>query len=274
METPLKAIISRVDELYNLKWPSTNNTFLNSIYKWRVTLIRSIFREKAVLPARRLLHLTKRCFVFLLCAVLFIALCMAPLKCLTDNECYAKFYFTPTREEMKRNVVVVLLFRKKAAKAFLFLMAHVKVIYKYYEEEAKSNQGTLRNIETSLVVKNIYGWIDLICWGIKPFYTVEKDLDCWYSKLNPIFYKTFMKPLQLGTPGSRGKRKLWDKQKCIGIKRMGEMQIFLKLMLKENMKKEFWHKSRTKKNLDIWTANSLYQPQSLLSVSSICWELR
>ena len=63
-----------------------------------------------------------------------------------------------------------------------------------------------------------------------------------------------MKYLELVTPISSGKWKSWDKQKCIGIKRMGEIQIFLQLMLKENMKREFWHKIRTKKNLDIWTA--------------------
>ena len=165
---------------------------------------------------------------------------------------------------MKRNVVVVLLFRKKAAKAFLFLMAHVKVIYKYYEEEAKSNQGTLRNIETSLVVKNIYGWIDLICCGIKPFYTVEKDLDCWYSKLNPIFYKTFMKPLQLGTPGSRGKRKLWDKQKCIGIKKWEKCRFFWNSCWRKIWKRSFGIKVEQKR---IWT----YELQIPFTNLNPCW---
>ena len=152
---PLPAIISRADELYNLRWRSTQNTFLTSIYKWRVTLIMSIFREKVVLPARRLLHLTKRCFVFLLCAVLFIALCMAPSNCITDNERYAKVYFNPTGEEMKRNVVVQLLIPKNSWKVYSILMPHIKVFYENYEREAKNNQGTLRNIEGSPVAMNI-----------------------------------------------------------------------------------------------------------------------
>ena len=147
---PLPAIISRADELYNLKWRSTQNTFLTSIYKWRVTLIMSIFREKAVLPARRLLHLTKRCFVFFLCAVLFIALCMTPSKRITDIERYAKLYFTPTWGEMKRNVFVRLLFTRKVEK-FTQFYCLIKIFFKDYEREAKNNHGTLRNIEISPV---------------------------------------------------------------------------------------------------------------------------
>ena len=142
---PLLAIISRADVLYRLKWRLTNNTSLSSIYKWRVTLILSILRDNAALPARRLLQLLKRCFVFLLCAVFFIALCMAPSKRITDNEQYAYLYFTPTGEEMKRNVVVRLLIPKNTWKVYSILMPHIKVFYEIYEREAKNKQGTLRN---------------------------------------------------------------------------------------------------------------------------------
>ena len=72
------------------------------IYKWTATLILSILKAKATLPARRLLHVIKRCFVFLLRAVLFIALCMAPSKRITDNERYANFYFTPYIDTSKK----------------------------------------------------------------------------------------------------------------------------------------------------------------------------
>ena len=79
------------------------------------------------------------------------------------------------------------------------LMAHIKVFHENCEREAKDNPGTLRNIEISLVVMNIYGWLDWICCGLKPFYTVENDLGRRYSKLNPLSYKTFMKHLELVT---------------------------------------------------------------------------
>ena len=114
------AIFSRADVLYRLKWRLINITSLTNFYKWRVTLILSIMRDKASLVARRLLHVIKRCFVFLLCAVLFIALCMVPLKRITDNERYATFYFTPAGEEMKRNFVVVLLFPRELESVIWF----------------------------------------------------------------------------------------------------------------------------------------------------------
>ena len=46
---------------------------------------------------------------------------------------------------------------------------------------------------------NITGWIDMIDYGLKPFYTVGNELDRWYSKLKPISYKTFMKFWELFT---------------------------------------------------------------------------
>ena len=139
-------------------------------------------RNKATLTARRLLHVIKRCFVFLLCAVLFIALCMAPSKRITDNERYANFYFTPTGEENKEKCRCGAVISQKTAKGYSNLMVYIKVFHKNYEREAKGNQSTLRNIEISPVVMNIYGWIDWLCCGLKPFYTVEKDLDRRYSK--------------------------------------------------------------------------------------------
>ena len=142
---PLLAISSRADVLYKLKWPLTNNTSLSNIYKWRVSLIPSILRDNAALPARRLLQFFKRCFVLLLSAVLFMALCIEPSKRITDNERYAKLYFTPTGEEMKRNVVVRLLIPKNTWKVYSILMPHIKVFYEIYEREAKNKQGTLRN---------------------------------------------------------------------------------------------------------------------------------
>ena len=117
---PSLAIISTADLLYRLKWRLINITFLTIIYKWRVTLILFIMREKAALRARRLLHVVKRCFVFLLCAVLFIALCMVPSKRITESERYAKVYYTPTGEEMKRNFVVVLLFPRELESVIWF----------------------------------------------------------------------------------------------------------------------------------------------------------
>ena len=104
--TPLIAIISRADVLYKLKWRWTNNTFFNEYLQMDSDSNTVHLRDKATLPARRLSDVIKRCFVFLLCAVSFIALCMAPLKRITDSERYAKFYFTPTGED----VVVGLLF--------------------------------------------------------------------------------------------------------------------------------------------------------------------
>ena len=104
-------------------------------------------------------------------------------------------------------------------------MSHVKVIYKYYKPEEKGSQNTIGNIEIPPVAINIYGRIDWVGFGLKPFYTKEKDLDRWYSKLNPTTCKTFMKYLELVTPISPGKRKSWDKQIFIGIRQMGETQI-------------------------------------------------
>ena len=88
---------------------------------------------------------------------------------------------------------------QKTGRGYSNLMAHIKVLHKNYERETKVNQGTLRNIEISPDLLNIYGWIDWICCGLKLFYTVENDLVRRYSKLNPISYKTFMKYLELVT---------------------------------------------------------------------------
>ena len=130
---------------------------------------------------------------------------------------------------------------KRTRKCSLILIAHIKVIYKDYERKAKGNQGTLRNrnYEISPVVLNIYAWIDMIDCGLKPSYTVGNDLDRWDSKLNPISYKTFMKYLELVTTNSHGKWKPWDNQLFIVTRQMVEMQNFLKLMMKENLKTEF-----------------------------------
>ena len=78
-------------------------------------------------------------------------------------------------------------------------MAHIKVFHKNYEREAKETQSTPKIIEILPVRMNIYGWTDWICCRKKPFYTVENDLDRRFSELNPIFYKTFMKYLELVT---------------------------------------------------------------------------
>ena len=133
--------------------------FSTGFCKRTATLILSILTDKATLPARRLLHVIERCFVFLLCAVLFIALCMAPSKRITDNERYAKLYFTPNGEKNKEKFPCVAVISQKTGKVYSNLMAHIKVFHKNCEREAKDNQGTFRNIEISPAVMNIYGWI-------------------------------------------------------------------------------------------------------------------
>ena len=121
---------------------------------------------------------------------------MAPSKRITDNERYARFYFTTTGEENQEKFRCGAVNSQITGKSYSNLMAHIKIFHKNYEREAKDNQGTLKNIEISPVVMNIYGWIDWICCE---FYTVENDLDRRYSKLNHISYKKFMKYLELVT---------------------------------------------------------------------------
>ena len=69
---------------------------------------------------------------------------MVPSKRITDNEGYAKFYFTPTGEENKEKCLCGADISQKTGEGYSNLMAHIKVFHKNYEWEAKDNQGVVK----------------------------------------------------------------------------------------------------------------------------------
>ena len=161
------------------------------------TLLLSILRDKATLLACCLLHVIKRCFVFLLCAVLFIALCIVSSKRITDKE--PIFILQQWEKKIMRNVVG-LLFPRKMEKVFqkYWLISKYSIIT--MNEKPKTNKALLGILRFRQLLWRLMGGLTgLVADSTKPTYRVENDLVRRYSKLSPISYKTFMKYLELVT---------------------------------------------------------------------------
>ena len=209
----------------------------------------------------------QHCLLLACCKFLRCVLCLSCVLCYSSHYVWrhrnallisnvTQNYISLHREEKWREMSLCGCCLLEKWKSLLNFIVSSKSSLRTMNEKRKTITARLGKLRLRLFFLNNFAWIDWICFGLNAFFTVENDPDRRYSKKKHISYKTFMKYLELVTPNLCGKRKSWDKQTCVGISWMGEMQIFLKLMMKETLQKKFWHKKRTKKNLDIWTAIS------------------